>query len=498
MAKGRTFIGRAIAAVSPAWALSRENARLRLSRVERARAEYDGATKGRRAEGWRRRGTDANSEIGRGQKILRDTARDMVRNNGYAARAVAVLTANTIGAGITFQVRRNGKVDPQLQKIAQRHLESTDIDADGRHDLYGLQLLAFRAVVEGGASLIRFRQRRLTDGLTLPFQLQVLEPDYLDERKHGRITGGSYIYGIEFNGIGQRTAYWLFSDHPGSSIGATIGSKPTAARDVIHLFRADRPGQQHGVTWFAPVILRARDFADFEDAELTRQKVAACHVGVVHGESDGEVAAAAQGTDESEVMEPGMIWHAPDGRNITFNTPPQNNSYDAYTKVSLRAIAVGMNISAHSLTGDLGDLNFSSGRLGWQDDQRQIDSWQWQMFIPQFCSGVGGWLLRVLELVGEDVTGVTVDWTPPRREMINPPEDIKANRDAVRTGQKSWSRVIRESGEDPEQVAEELAADLERFDRLGLILDCDPRRVTSVGNPTDPAGGAGATNKDNE
>lgn len=496
MANRRSIIGRAIAAVSPGWALSREKARLSLTRVERARAEYDGATKGRRAEGWRRRGTDANSEIGRAQKVLRDTARDMVRNNGYAARAVAVLAANTIGAGITFQVKRNGKADPALQAIAKRHLESTDIDADGRHDLYGLQLLAFRSVVEGGASLIRFRQRRLTDKLTLPFQIQVLEPDYLDERKHGRITGGSHIYGIEFNGIGQRTAYWLFTDHPGSSIGATIGSKPTPARDVVHLFRADRPGQQHGVTWFAPVILRARDFADFEDAELTRQKVAACHVGVVHGESEAEVAEAGQGADGAEVMEPGMIWHAPDGRSITFNSPPQTSSYDPYTKVSLRAIAVGMNISAHSLTGDLSDLNFSSGRLGWQDDQRQIDSWQWQMFIPQFCAGVGNWLLRVFELTGYDVTGVTVEWTPPVRAMINPAEEVKANRDAIRSGQKTLSQVLREAGYDPAVVLAEWATDAALLDQLGLILDCDPRRVTSVGNPTDTAASGGSPNKD--
>jgi lambda family phage portal protein len=489
MAK-RPLLDRAIGALAPGWALERERARFKLTRVEKARAEYDGATKGRRAEGWRRRGTDANSEIGRAQKTLRDTARDMVRNNGYASRAVAVLAANTIGTGITFQVKRNGKVDERLQAIAKAHLESTAIDADGRSDLYGLQLIAFRAVVESGAAIVRYRQRRTSDGLTLPFQLQVLEPDYLDDRKHGKTSGGSYIYGVEFDGIGRRNAYWLFTDHPGSSIATTIGSKPTPARDVIHVFRGDRPGQQHGVTWFAPVILRARDFADFEDAELIRQKLAACHVGVVHGETDAEV-----GSEPFDVMEPGAIWHAPDGRDVTFNSPPQNNSYGEFTKVSLRAMSVGMNVAAHSLTGDLSDLNFSSGRLGWQDDQRQINSWQWQMFMPQFCGGVGGWLIRNFELTGENVDGVTVDWTPPRREMLNPPEDVKANRDAIRSGQKSWSQVIREGGDDPDQVAAELAGDLERFDELGLILDCDPRRVTSVGNPTDPTGGD-ASNKD--
>jgi lambda family phage portal protein len=480
MARKPGILERAIGAVAPGWAEQRERSRLKLDRISRARAEYDGATKGRRAEGWRRRGTDANSEIGRAAKLLRDIARDMVRNNGHASRALAVLAANTIGTGITFQVKRDGKVDDRLQAIAKRHLESTEIDADGRHDLFGLQNLAFRAMAEGGAAIIRFRQRRLSDGLVLPFQIQVLEADYLDDRKHGRITTGSYIHGVEFDLIGRRTAYWLFTDHPGSSIGVTIASRPTPARDVIHLFRADRPGQQHGASWFAPVILRAQDFRDFEDAELVRQKLAACHVGVIHGETEDEV-----GSDPIDTLEPGLIWHAPDGRDITFNSPPQNNSYEAYTKVSLRALAVGMNISPHSLTGDLSDLNFSSGRLGWQDDQRQVDAWQWLTFIPQFCAGVGGWLLRTLALTGEDVTGVTVEWTPPRRAMVNPAEEVKANRDAIRSGQTTLSQVLREAGFDPAQVLAEWAQDAAMLDQLGLILDCDPRKVTSVGNPTD-------------
>jgi lambda family phage portal protein len=482
------WLDRAIGFVSPTRALERERARFRLARVSTARAEYDGATKSRRAEGWRRRVTDANAEIGRATRLLRETARDMVRNNPHAARAVSVLAANIVGPGITFQVRRNGTVDSRLQAIAQELFETTKCDADGRHDLYGLQLIAARAIVESGACLVRYRQRRLSDRLPLPFQLQVFEPDYLDERKHNRFEGGTYLYGKEFDQIGRCTAYWLFPDHPGSSLGRALTSRPTPAEDVIHCFRADRPGQQHGASWFAPVILRARDFADFEDAELMRQKIAACHVGVVTGESDGEV-----GSNPIEELEPGLIWHAPEGRDIEFNSPPQTNSYEAYTRVSLRAIAMGVGLPYEALTGDLSSVNFSSGRMGWLEFQRQIANWQWQMFIPQFCAGVGGWLIRAFELTGEDVSGVTVAWTPPRREMINPSEEVKANVSAIRSGQKTLSQVMRESGEDPAEVFAELKSDAERLDQLGLVLDCDPRKVTSVGNAVDTSSPANAS-----
>ena len=77
--------------------------------------------------------------------------------------------------------------------------------------------------------------------------------------------------------------------------------------------------------------------------------------------------------------------------------------------------------------------------------------------------------------------------------MLNPREDIAAAVSRVRSGFASWSDVIREHGNDPDVVAEEIAADFARFDELGLVLDIDPRRVaqsgqqqtTSTGDTTD-------------
>lgn len=475
----QNFLDRVIGFVSPGYGLARERARFRIAQLSAARAEYDGATRGRRATGWRRTGRDADGEIGLASKLLRETARDMVRNNPHAATAVTALAAHIVGAGITFQVKRNGKVDDELNKLARELFDTTACDADGQHNLYGLQLLAVRTIVESGACLVRFRQRRLSDGLPLPMQIQLLEPDFLDQTKHGRINDGQQIYGIEFDPIGTRRAYWLYKAHPGSTVGNTIGSVAIPARDVIHCFRADRPGQQHGASWFAPVILRMRDFADFEDAELMRQKIAACHVGVVTGEEDDEVQ-----DDPVELMEPGMIWHAPAGRQIQFNSPPGNNSYDPYSKVSLRAVSAGLGLPYEILTGDLSNVSFISGRLGRLDFYRRVEAWQWLMFLPQFCDGVGRWFLRACEQTGRNIEGVTIEWTPPRREMMDPASEVPAIRDAIRSGQMNLSEALRERGIDPDQHLVERQADNEALDAAGVILDSDPRKVTAVGNPT--------------
>ena len=493
----------AAAAVAPA-------ARPRIARGRKGpRAEYDGATFGRRSAGWRRTARDANGELSPAvMAALRGIARDLVRNNPWAARGVATIANNLVGTGITFQVYRNGKVDDRLNAIARRHFDTTACDSAGRHDLYGLQLQAARTIVESGEVIMRRRWRRMSDRLPLPVQLQVLEPDYIDPSKDGPISGtGFLVRGIQFTAIGGREGYWLYSGHPGSNRPSSLQSTFIPAADVAHVFRADRPEMERGASWFAPIVLRMKDFGDFEDAELVRQKVASAFVGVVKGDDDGGrvPGIATPGEDGEPVetidpearepldyVEPGTFQYLRDGEEVTFSSPPSTNGYADYSKVSLRAIAAGLGTPYEALTGDLSAVNFSSGRMGWLEYQRSLAVWQWGMFVPQFCGAVGAWMLDALVMIGENIDGVTVKWTPPGREMIDPSSEVKSSRDAIRAGGKTISQWARERGEDPDTFLAEWKADAEKLDQLGLIFDSDPRRVTAVGNPAEQAADAAA------
>ena len=91
------WFDRAIASVAPRTAARRVLARQAFETLTRG---YDGAAKGRRTDGWRATGSSADTEIGVAGALLRDRMRDLVRNNPHAAKAVAVLVNNIIGAGI--------------------------------------------------------------------------------------------------------------------------------------------------------------------------------------------------------------------------------------------------------------------------------------------------------------------------------------------------------------------------------------------------------------
>ena len=58
-------------------------------------------------------------------------------------------------------------------------------DVTGQMTFYGMQSLAVRSMVESGETVLRFVDRPLDSGLRVPFQLQALESDYIDQYRDG-------------------------------------------------------------------------------------------------------------------------------------------------------------------------------------------------------------------------------------------------------------------------------------------------------------------------
>lgn len=475
------WLDRVIAFVNPQAAIRRQRARLAVDAMDRISArKYEGAAKGRRIDGWLTQSTSANAEISTALATLRDRSRDLVRNNPYAARAIQAISANTVGTGIVPQAKHKKPKPAQMAMDAWRVWgETTQCDADGNLDFYGLQALAMRTVAESGECLIR--QRRSQDPkLAIPLQLQLLEADFVDSSKEGDLESGGYIIqGVEFDRFGKRVAYYLFTKHPGDKAASKVSVR-VPAEEIIHLYRKDRPGQVRGVPWSAPVIVRLHDFDEYEDAQLVRQKIAACYTAFVQDIETPLDSTAAESV-LGERLEPGSIELLPPGKTITLANPPTVTGYNEYASAVLHAVAAGYGVTYEMLTGDFSQVNFSSGRMGWLEFNRNIELWRWSMLIPQFCNTVWAWFIEAAMLKGFSVEGVEATWTPPRREMIDPTREVPATIKAIRGGLMSLSQSIRENGYDPKTHLEEMKADFDLLDKLGLKLDSDPRNITAGG-----------------
>lgn len=463
--------------LAPEWTLRRLRAKL-------AARNYEAAVSSRRTSGWKRSRSDVNAVTATALVELRTQARDLIRNNSWAKRAQRVISNNVVGWGIVPKpVTTDDRDRARAAQVWKDWAGTTECDSEGRHTFAGIQALVIKSVAESGEVLIRRRLRRAEDKLTIPLQLQVLEADFLDTGKDG-LDGpmGPIVQGVEYDLLGRRAAYWVFPEHPGSSRAITAVSKRIPASEIIHVLYTERPGQARGVSWYGSAIVNLRDLDDYDDAELMKQKIAACFAAFVT-DTDGAgspIGAADDSDDMIETLEPGMISHLPPGKEITFGAPPPVTS-DTFATRNLRRIAAGLGVTFEDLTGDYSQVNFSSARMSRISHQANVRDWQFNMLIPLLCSGVWAWAMEAAVLSGVLRSAPLAEWTVPPLPMIEPDKEGLAYQRLVRVGAMTPSEMVREQGGDPEAHWAEYAADMKRLDDLGIQLDSDVRKVSQAG-----------------
>lgn len=441
--------------------------------------KYEGAAHGRRTSGWVATGSSAPAEIQNALMVLRNRSREQVRNNPYAKNAIREIKNNVVGTGI--MPKPMGLSSPQEKKLKaawKLWADSTDCDYDGHLTYYGIQALVTRCVAQDGEVIVR--KRIVNDkSLAVPLQLQVLEADYIDGTKFitETDTGGYIYYGVEFSKENKIVAYWLWNNHPGDNMQYATHSSRIPAEELIHVFEKERPGQFRGVPFGHTSMLRLNDLSDYEDAQLIRQKIAACFT--VFITDSGTTGPLNTPNDDVplEKVEPGIIERLSPGKTVTFATPPDaGQTYDPYVKTVLRAVASGYGMDYVTLTGDLTAVNFSSGRMGWLKFHRNVTDWQWNMIIPMFCNISWQWFIQFANIMGHvRADKVGANWTPPRREMIDPTREVTAIKEAIRSGLQTWQEAVRENGNDPDEQIEEMIKASKLFDAAELMPECDPR-----------------------
>lgn len=442
---------------------------------------------GRRTDGWPRRFTDANAAAqGATLAFLRAQARDLVRNNPWARRGLRRIVADTVGCGI--RPKATGRGADLVMERWRTWAETTECDAAGRLTFYGLEWLALRTIAESGEVLVRRRFRLPTDGLSVPLQLQILEPDHFDTSKDQSLpNGGEIIQGIEFDAIGRRVAYWLFDKHPGG-LGQLVSplSRRIPAESILHVFEQERAGQAHGPSWFASVDVRLHEFDQFEDATLMKQKISACLAAFVT-DQDGTGAAIGQGgtdpatSQQTDTFEPGMVVSLPVGKQVTVANPPTATDHSSYSATALRGVAAGLGTTYSGLTGDYSQANYSSERAARLDHRSDVEAWQEHMLIPQLCQPAWKWFQTAMILNGDNIQESPAEWTCQPMPILDPEKEAKADVVEIRSGLKSWAEAVRQRGYDPDKLLAEIAKYNGLTDAGEIVLDSDPRMTNAAG-----------------
>lgn len=436
---------------------------------------YESSSKGRRTDGWRYANADGNAEAKLAGAVTRQRSRDTVQNNPVGRSMQRVITDNIIGTGIV----------PKFQNARHTELWSQwggtrECDSMGLLNFYGLQTKICKAVIASGGCLVRARARLISDGLAVPFQLEVLEDDHLDSNKTQSLpNGGWIIQGVEFSPVGRVAAFWVFRIHPGSQMAGGQISFRVDASECTYIFDAtERPGVVRGVSWLAAALLKLRDIDEMDDAVIAQAKVAACFGVMITKNDDADDSAEIE--DGVERVTPGMIERLNLGEEVNTLTPPTFMGYRDYNWLALHKACAAVGVPYELVFGDLMNVNFSSGRLGFTEFSRRVEVWQYQIFVPMLCERVGEWFVRYAGLMG--VQGPAPVWTAPRRQMLDPGSDTDAVKNQVRSGLLTPFDALRQQGySDPAGVMRAYADDWAAIDALGLVFDSDPRKVAAPG-----------------
>jgi lambda family phage portal protein len=462
---------------------------------------FAGAEVSRLTAGWNTSVQSADSEIKGSLKKLRNRSRQLTRDVDYCRNAIRAITDNVVGTGVRLQVQvrkqrasKGGKLDQKLNDQIERawkkwgHANSCDVAGKLCFDDFTRQ--AVSAWAESGECLIRLIRGKQFGDSEVPFALQLLESDMLDEDYQGKAQkkGWEWRMGVLCDQWGRPQKYAFFSRHPGDTL---FVNQPTAqerhifvdAKDVIHLAKFERPGQTRGVPWMASAIQRMHHLEGYEQAEIVRARASSALMAWIQspeGELEGDGI-----TDDERVfdMSPGAIRYLSPGETVHVpNLDAPDGQFEPFLRAMLRALAAGIGCSYETISRDYSQTNYSSSRLSLLQDQEAFKALQYQL-KEVFLERVYKEWLELAVLAGA-LELPTYQAEPNRFRMakwlfrgwgwVDPMKEVQSAQLAVKSGFKTQSQILAEtSGMDLEEFLVARKNEIDLAEQLGLKFDID-------------------------
>ena len=363
--------------------------------------------------------------------------------------------------------------DPALRKRVGDLWAAWTEKADfiGREGFYGLQSEALRTTLIDGEVLALIRPGPV-------LQIQLLSDEFLATQKDNGVDIGG---GIQYDSEGRRLGYWLYNKVPAAALNPVPYFVP--ADRVVHMFAPAKVGAERGVSWLSPALLNLFELQSFMEASLVRARTGSLFAGFIRS-ADGTQILTNQATGDT-TFEPGSIARLRAGDELSFTQPPDpTQGYTPFISTQLRAIASALGLPYELLSGDLSGVTFASGRHSLIAFERTVDSLVQNLVSYQFNRPIWNWWLKIQVAAGtlpEEILSVPVRWIAPEFQTLDARMTTNATLLKIRSGLLSRSEAVSSTGADPTALDEQIAADNARADKLGLIYDSDPRRVTLQG-----------------
>lgn len=347
---------------------------------------------------WRPMREHPDSEIGEARDVVTARARDLARNNGWAAGAVQKEVDAVVGAQFrptaepdwrALGIDRDTAKEVALQMDAAWRAWADDprllADATRAHSFGGMAGLAYRSyAVDGDALGVLHWEEGDRPFAT---QLRVLDADLLSN-PNNVMDGPDMRGGVELDAQGASLAYHFRTEHEFALWSARrawtwqrIERETSWGRPVVvHFFDKVRDGQTRGISRFAPILDALKMEDKFSRVELQAAVLSAILGVFVTSSMDPETVAemlteSPAEFDRYQMRRLGLhdavkprfgnvrIPVLPPGDAITtVKAERPSANFNEFEGAVLRRIAAGWGISYEQLAADWSKVNYSSAR----------------------------------------------------------------------------------------------------------------------------------------
>lgn len=456
----------------------------------RASQPYEGATKAPRAVGWAAPSMGPNRALSSAAKPLRNRTRAGYRNSLLMRSGINKNTTNEVGKGFTLlSTAENDDFRSELNKLWK--IVAMQLDPWGDMNFGGIVNLSVLSRRMSGEVFIRRVRRRLSSGLRLPMQVELLEADFCPHELNKRISATRrIIQGVEFDGK-VKVAYWFYKSHPDDGLDSVSLNQliRVPARDVIHHYKPSRPGQVRGEPETAAALLKDRTFHEYDDSELVRKRQRSAFTGFLYresfGESDWEYDPAtgremypgeSDPADSSESVNAGTILRGVPGEKLNlFDGDDTGQGYADFVRWQSLMMSAGLEIPYPLLTGDWSGLNDRLVRAFLNEYRRGITFDQTNLSGFQVAFGIWRWVVETAVSVGllsapgfadNPWPYLALDIRPDAWRHLHPEQDINARNKAVASHISNAEREAAEYGTDIEDNMETNARVLAKWDKI--------------------------------
>jgi lambda family phage portal protein len=436
----------------------------------------------------------ADYELREGLAEVRSKIRFLARNSSSLKRYISLMRTNIVGVnGFRLQCRvrmTDGRMDVSLNTRVQDAWEDFCAAPTTCGTLHMIDLTR-QAVAswcrDGEVIWELVESSRYTHGIAI----NPLEADHLDETLNSKYeqTNNEIRMGVEINAQNQPVAYHFLTSHPGDvsyySPMTRRRYRRVPADRVIHVYEKLRPGQTRGEPPASSTVHGVKMLDGYREAETMGRRLRSALMGFFQkmSQTTAGIDELADDVDDADEvfemnMEPGRLKSLPTGYEFKqFDPGGSQTDYKDFESQAKKDIAMGVNISTMSHGMEVEGVSYSSGRTVAVEDRDYYKEMQ-GFFIRNMMTPVfRRWV--VVSTLYHDA------WPPSRRDAItrsgkfrsrgwdwvDPAKDIRANAEALATGQTSLTQIAAQRGMDRDELLDEIQDDMEAARSRGLPVE---------------------------